>query len=385
MTAKLIVTLFILGACLLPSAQETSLATEPSEVVTKTIDLEFVEIPPSETTYYDMYIEFDSTSTYKISFPTQSGELTLQYCEGKLKVDRNGDGKIDDSDGGSIGQNDIFKVTTFIGDREVQYPFRLEQIGRNYAWIAGRAVLIGHDSKHLIMIYDSDLDGKLGEPMEDTIKCTTFLQEDLDNAMKSGDHPLWRESDTMPVAPIVSLDNTLFDFKMDDKAGAVVLKSYVGKESTVDVKSKAPGWQLRLSHTQSKLHTTVKAGNEALVVPGEYQVHAILMDIPLNNDSQGESDSDRKIAQIYSRYDEPFHITIAEGENSLEIGPPFQLNFEAYAWGKNKKRIEIEDAYLQGVAGEQYMFHLYGKCKPLMEVLVRAGESEEKIGELSYG
>lgn len=341
-------------------------AAQSAPLTAQEIDLKLVD--PAGA--YGYYSEMLKDGKGEIAFPNKLSKLKLQYKDGKLWVDSNADGQIDERDNSVVpGDNAKVMAKAMVGGREVELPIVVRSTYEN-----------GKDSLSVVMGISAAMEGTVnGSTLRLRFGGFTAEPAPKFNAVQfipAGTKP--EDASTEQFSKTLTLGERLYSAEVLDSGWKLKLTPYTGPVARVTVKFSEPanGCQATLASVEGIQTNTAdsRAKSPALFVPGQYGISYI--HLAIYDDKGGhQCVSARRDAKAKP-------ITLAEGENTLTFGGPFKLDVTA---AKKGDTIEFVDAIATGVAGEKYGPSAQNTNGQLFAAYIRGNGTEQELTKLSYG
>lgn len=322
-----------------------------------------------------------------LPFATAGGHLLVRssVIKGKMRIlaDRNGDGRLDEADGGPIGDDEPFEIQAEVGGRQVPYTLQFLAIWPGEATLDSQMVMEGEAEGLRIRIADADVDGRFGESGEDVLEV---------EAAGPGAPTVLRLADYL--GSVVLVGERLYELTTLEQGWVVRLAPWAGEPARVSVKP-GPGiavWGLRLATADRHLFFAVAPEGKTPVVPGAYAIEDCILVFQPRLLAAGDSWLSRFLgirptpqSSILVCHRRGGRIEIRPGDNNLAVGPPFRLEAEAFLWGRRGDRLAIEDVWLVGQAGESYRADLQGDAGSTLKAFVQAGQERLCLASLEFG
>lgn len=338
---------------------------KPSEPQAQTIDLKFVEVAsPSYFTGVRL-----QNGSGEMAFPNTRSKLKFRYKDGKLWVDSNADGRIDDRDNSVVpGNNAKVLAKAIIGARQVDLPIFVNHVSNNgkadsYAMVGVGGAMEGEINGATLRL----MFGEFSSSRTPNFRSAQFIPE----GTKPSAVPAEQFSKTL------ALGERLYFVDVGMSGWRVTLTPYAGPIAKVTLKLSEPTNACDLTLTNAddaKSTRTITAGKQALLVPGRYRISGV--HLAINNDKGGHQ-------CVSARSDDKATpLTLAQGQTTIPLGGPFKLDFTATL---NGRTIEITDASASGVSGEKYGPSASNGKDQLFAAFIVAGGREQELTKLSYG
>jgi len=305
----------------------------------------------------------------EIPFATASGKLLLRVERGLLRADINGDAKLDQADGDGTPLHGSLSVPVQLGDRSIPYQLKAEMIFGGMVVLASSTRLQGNVGNVPVVFVDTNVDGRFGQP-------------GLDSYQVGSDGTCLRQGRTVQVG------DALYHVEMTEDGGTVSTRPYGGPVATVTMAPAEPQWQvtLKLAHESHEMCAEVSSGEGCRLVPGSYQIEQATARF-----TKGATG-----VLAAARSERTPLLTLASGDNRIQAGPPFKLEFSAFCSKESPADVEIEDVALVGAAGERYRASVWwsssgllsfftGKHKSRLECLVKQPEQVHRLSTMEYG
>lgn len=294
-----------------------------------------------------------------IRFANASGMLRLRVEQSRLRLDRNGDGEIDDRDGPAIAPHgEIAEVTVRRGEGEGTVGVRAMHISNEIVVLQPATVLQGTLGGTTVRLIDGDLDGRLGGA-EDVIAL--------------GD------AEPVPWSALVAIDGGLRRLAVSADARELVSTPYAGPLASIrlELAPARPGpsvaeCALTLVHESGDFACRLAAGGSTLAPPGAYTITEATLTVA--------SPGGRPLFTLYDR--EPARLTVAEGPEGVTLrrGLPNRLAFDACldaSGAASVSAVRLED----GLGGRWQA----SVNDSQMQVLLRAEGRDRPVAKLEYG
>jgi len=330
------------------------------------VDLSFVERKEGPNSWYAYALDNDG----KISrpFANGAGKITYQLLDGKLRVDSDGDGVIDEKDAPAVELKDgregvRVKVAVALGGKTVEYPLVVRSLeGREQAIMVGSAAMLeGKFGNHTIRIYDANQDGRFGNAGD----YVTFRSDSAAGTIEY----------LMPWTRTVAVDKQLHRLELLGASAKLKLTPYTGPVAELEVQGPkdAKGLQVTLQEVNGEQIGRWMGVGAALFVPGKYRIQSVQYQVA-ENSPQGS---------LFGYHDlDTDLLELKEGKNVLKVGPPLKMEIAAN-W--KAEEVEITAARITGVAGEMYRPNVQEDQGDKFAAYVRAGGKEQELTKLGFG
>jgi hypothetical protein len=343
------------------------------------------------------FIRLDASGSGSIPFANDAGKLLVSVTDGKARLDTNGDGVIDDKDTPAAQYGEIIKVRFTLGGRSAEYPVRIQGTNRNYVSLGGYLALEGTLDGCAIRLFDANLNGTFGEAGKDTVEVAASAD--------AGSPPDADDAEPQKMGRFIAVKGHLVQVTPLDGGSPLTYRSYTGEPALLTVKPAAPATSctLELLHSDGLMYARVSEQNPVPLLPGTYRIQESRLDVSIEgerpsivrrigNALRGEFfPTGPRVVTLSGDADssggEEAVLTVRPGPQEIIPGPPFRLAFLASRWSGHRDRVEIQAAWLAGAAGERYTPSCSGpgtKDSSLTS-LVRAGNREQKLSDLSHG
>jgi virulence-associated protein VagC len=357
----------VAGAFLLPGLGFVgpALAQEPQATV---VELQFKERKEDSNYWYGFGLDKDGKVVR--SFATASGKWTLQVVNDKLRADTNGDGVIDDKDAPACEANNEqeavrVKVPVRFGEKTVDYPLcvRIQKSDNQRFLIVGSAAMLeGKFGQHVIRIYDSDLDGRLGTPGDNV---AIELPQSKDRGGLN----------SLPWSRTMMFDGKLHEVELVNKGTALKLAPYTGPIAEVQLEFTQPVKNERAILQEAGNVQLGQCSSRAMsvFVPGKYRIYNLNFQL-----GEGAGAVYLNASQAYNTAP----LELKAGKNVIKVGPPFKMEFTA---ARNGEMLESTQASITGQAGELYRPSVQEDRGDIFAAYIRLGEKEQKLTTLGFG
>ena len=329
-------------------------------------------------------IRLDKRGRTEIDFPTERGKLLFEFSNGVLRADVNSDGVVDEADGEGVrpGTNKPLAVRVAVGERTFRYPFVVQFAEEDYAVLSAFVALKGEFEGHTVELIDKNMNGVFGERGRDSLVVVD------DRAAGPG----WA-GEPGPFAPVQAIGGELYDVEVLEGGMALHLSPFEGERSTLllRVGETVSDVSLTLQEAGGRFNCSASSQKKTVLVAGEYVIlwcMATLKSEGPEGDGPAAPFGGFGVTPMLSGYlgDRSCTLTVSRGENVIDAGPPFRLDFDASVSGRDKSRFEVTDAYLIGAAGERYKADCRTageKCS--LQCILRSGGKELSSSKLEYG
>jgi hypothetical protein len=174
----------------------------------------------------------------------------------------------------------------------------------------------------------------------------------------------------------ISLDGKIYTLEMLDSGWKLSLTQYTGPVALVklNISKPANGAQVTLASLDDTQTREADSKDSTAFIPGEYRLKGV--HYAIYDDKGGH--------QCVSAEGDPAQqpIKLAEGENTLNIGGPFKLDFTASFDGETLK---FTKAVAIGVSGERYGASASNENGQMLMALLKIDGKEQELTKLEYG
>ena len=336
-----------------------------AQAAEKTTDIPMVlkESPDNASPTGFTYIRLDANGQGELPFATATGKLVVKLDGEKLRVDTNGDGRVDDQDAPPRGIRETVKVPVRFGDRAASYTLRVLFLPKQLAGLGGACWLEGTFGQTRIRIQDQNLNGVFGEAGKDTV------------ALGEG-------GVVSPWTGTLEVEGRLYSVALGADASSLRLTPYAGPRAWVALKTDDPAVEVRagLMETSGLAFAECQGAAPTRCLPGSYRIQHLMLVERAPGAAPGQArpllvgDGNGGI------------LALAPGTNTVTYGPPFTLAFKAVRDAAGGPAFTVQSAALVGKGGETYRACDYANREgSALECLVRAGNEEQKLATLEYG
>jgi len=304
----------------------------------------------------------------ELAFGAEGATLALQFADGKLNVDLDGDGKFSsEGDGDPIENGGSVTLSTMLAGRKIDYPVTVQFVSRNrYVMFRNDLVLRGKMGETAVELHDSRLNGR-------------FQDYGVDSLMV-GDA-------RVPLKKVVRIEDKLMNVAFVEKKGVLNLSLSPYEKPVGTLRVICPeGWgaNLRLDRDDHVYFAEVTEAKQITLPSGEYKVLSSMLAKPPYDAKSG-----KRPDTYLSGYDREGRCTVdvKAGDNEVKVGLPLKLAAQAVSLSEDKSKVKVTTADLVGQAGECYraLVQASSKTESKLECWVRAGEKSEKLSDMGYG
>lgn len=322
---------------------------------TTTIDLKLIELKDQSGMYgYGL----DPKGEAKIQYENQAGYLLLRHQNGKLAIDTNGDGKLDEKDVAPfVPRNTMVQVATKIGQRMVEMPMLIASVqgeGEDrYVMLNPRGALEGQFGEYRITLL-AHLSGRIAQE---------YTNVAISGAKRTVGGP-W--------SPTMAIGDDLYEVALVEDGQKLSLKRYTGEIATAKVALADETLGCNVALQSDKQYARFGGAETAKLVPGDYRLDSVMLSRKSGNEISwfsGQHERDKK------------PLSLKTGENTIKVGPPLMMDFTAT---RNGEMIEISDVKISGAGGETYRPSVR-EPKETFAAFIKLGEKEEKLCKLGFG
>jgi hypothetical protein len=325
------------------------------------VTLRFVEDPGERRGLSSR--SFDKSGRVELPLNNAAGRLLLQYRNGKLWADTNGDGTIDGKDGPPVTPERVtIRVAAKVAGKSVQYPLFIDRVH-----------MVGASPRQLVFSPRGTLEGKFGAytlRILDGNEMARFGNAGDDIALIPTAAPA-RPAVRLDWSPTIELDGSLYRIEMLGDGAQLRVTPYAGEVARVALQAPANNAtaSVLLVAEDGKQISALHPDHVSLLVPGKYRVSCTL------HGARGASYLINQASGHKAFFD------ARQGENVLKVGAPFSLQFTATRTGDE---VEFTAGTLLGRAGEPYRPMFAARQHEGCAAYVRVGEKEMKLCDLEF-
>lgn len=315
-----------------------------------------ISAPTTPNGYSGMqYVRFNKNLEGSFKFATASQKVNVKVqADGKLLVDKNGDGKFDATDGAALSKGGSFTIPIMFRGKSYNYPLTVVSVSKRYLTISSKACLTTKHGETTISLLDSNVNGVFGEYGRDSIE----VGSENSRMLK------------------VNLIGDKFHFLKVSKGGkSLLLADYTGTVGLLelDLSDKLTAAAVSITHVKTGYSTQVRKGKKTKLLAGDYRVNGTSLYF--------ENESKQK-ATLIGRYEKSVILKIKAGKNSYKFGLPLKLDFKA---SNTNGMLNVSWAGLRGTGGEVYKPNVYGVVRSTLYSYIKSGALEKPLKKLGYG
>ena len=307
----------------------------------------------------------------EMPFTTASGKLRLKKTGEKILVGWDNDGKLAEVGTKDAARQIAMKIPVRLAGKAFEYPLSLVAMNgppsdeyNQLVYVMGSVSLEAKFGQTAVRLYDTNLNGHFGDPGDN-------LQIGEKGSMRA-------------VTKYVEIEGKIRELQVVNDGEALKLLPYTGPTATLKLKAKE-GWstEVKLVHAQGIFMADVVQGAEALLLPGAYQLEEAVSQFGNKTTVEGRTEYP---IQFSSSGKDVAPIKIKDGQNSLDVGPPFRLEFSAARSAAGDGTVNVTDVVLIGAGGERCRASNYGSNGAgTLTCFVRSAGKEEKVADMEYG
>lgn len=314
---------------------------------------------------FGLPIDSDGLTTIQ-PFANDAGKLIIREENGKLHLDSNGDGVVDDKDDPPFVPSEItVTVDCNISGKRMRYPLHICRVKENEnktasakKWIecCQVAVLKGRYKEGAVSLTEQ-------MPMAQFYTASVLQISGFDR-----DDPRRTITNLYDFVLVVNGKVQIVE-QLPDGPG-LKITPYAGRAAELKLKidKVIPCAGVNLSGYGKFGYVTTE--QKGLFVPGTYRVDCISL-----------SNTNKPPNYMSGGLETP--LILKEGENTLTLGPPFRMEC---GFSTNKDgALKITKIDIVGAAGERYRPVVPTADGESLEWFIRAGTDEQSLGKLSYG
>ncbi|MHC5057475.1 MAG: hypothetical protein ACYTKD_22605 [Planctomycetota bacterium] len=381
----------------LVAAARLALAAAPGEQ-TREIPLKLVTAGQPGPGQGMAQVRLDAKGEGSIPFENAAGKLLVRFADGKVFVDVNADGKIDDADGEGLkalepgpfpGSYPTFKVAARIAGQDAEYPLSLFFARQEIVILGSDASLRGKVGDATVTLFDSDVNGSFSDVGRDGILVTEGKTPAPAQFLPAGPGRLGR---------VAAIGGELFNIEVKRGGASLGLSPYEGEKATLTLKTRELVQQatLMLAHRGGLFTCQVASGAKTVLPAGDYTIVQSQLGLKLPQDGKpapsiverflGGGGGGPDVAMLAGGGDATTPVvTMRAGENEVSPGHPLKLEFTARA-APGRRKLQVTDASIVGGMGERYRAQIYAPgVESTLTVHVRAGGRERRLSKLEYG
>lgn len=334
------------------------------------------------------FLQPEGIGPASIPFATADGKLRVLKKEGGWLVDRNGDGKLDDTDLPLIaGAGDTCTVPLRLAGTVTPCTLRVMHAQENWLYLTGSSTLDATVGGQRLRLVDRNLDGRFDEAGVDGVMQETPADQG--------------PAQVVPLTRIVRLGDRLMHIAVVEDGAALTCTPYDGPVAQVtaelvqaakDTAFKASGMSLVLVAADHQAALCIAGTGRQIAVPGTYRIeqdHLTLTMPPAKGGlgtaiigaliGQRAAGGERQ-AMLFSG--QQGSVTLTAGDNTLKRGVPDRLSFTATTDGEGG--VTIADAMLEDGHGGAWRASLNGSDGTLA-CLAKKGAVTRQLTTMEYG
>jgi hypothetical protein len=356
--------------------------------------VELKAVPSADETFGSQFARIGAGGTGSIPFANAEGRLLLKAAGKKVRLDSNGDGVVDDKDAPPAAPGEIVTVRFLLGGRSAEYPVRVEAVENQYVALGGCLVLEGAFDGWRIRLIDAELDGTFGRTGEDSIDVAESKPAGAKKEAEEEDG-----SEPLPLGSVLSVKGRLYEATVSEGGTRLALRPYTAETGRLTFKGGAGvrSWRLQLSHADDLQFAHVRDADPVRLVPGTYRITMSQISLV---PKRGKGDA-RKPKEGGDREEEAVDLSgywdyagsegpvlhVGSGGQTITLGPPFRLDFDASRAAGKAGRYQIEEPRLVGAGVEWYTPETSAPDgqESTLTSHVRAGGREQKLSTLEFG
>jgi hypothetical protein len=305
-------------------------------------------------------------------FATADGQLRIAKRHGGWLFDRNGDGKLDDSDLPVVKPKDTFTVPVSIAGKPQAVELTLYNVNNDREMLLyGSLALAATIGDQRIWILDVNLDGRFDQIGVDQMAVSPVADPPR---VRAGLDQLFVLGDKLTGCAVV------------DQGAALTLKPWAGAVATVTCELAPPSGadkpivksaSITLRHADGLMNLTLVPGKALTAVPGIYRVVSERITIALPGQPAN--------APVTLMGEGPFpSVTLAAGTNVVKRGIPDRLVYSAVI--SEPGTVLVDSVALADAHGGRWRANLSGsKAKDTITCLAKSGTDEKELGTMEYG
>jgi hypothetical protein len=359
--------------------------------------VEMKPVPSADESFDSQIARLDPTGAGSIPFANAGGRLLLKAAAKKVRLDSNGDGAIDDRDAPPAEAGETVPVRFLLGSRAAEYPVRIEAVENQYVVLGGCLVLEGAFEGCTIRLYDTEMDGTFGQAGKDTVRIVEPKKPGAKEE-EAGEE----EAEALPLGRVLCVKGRLYEAAVSDGGCRLALRPHAGETAQLTIRGGAGvrSWTLQLAHADNAQFACVAGAGPAVLVPGAYRIASSEVSLEPKREKkprqkaaarEAEAEEDDDTLEISGSWDfagrEGPILEVRAGAQTVTVGPPFRLAFDASRVAGKAGKVVIEEPRLVGTAGEWYTPDT--NAPPGQESAltshVRAWGKEQKLSTLEFG
>ena len=325
-----------------------------------TIDLKFIESPEGARSWYGFGQDADGMVRRPFGKPGKF--LVMKVADGKVRIDTNGDGLVNDKDAPAVQPDKERRsaqvhVSAEVAGKEVKYPLDIQL----YEWgaaVGSAAALEGRFGDYTITIQDGNVDGRFGG------------DGDMVRAQKAG-----QPAQPLPWSRAIALDRQIYRLEMTGDGAQLKLDPYTGPvaEVTIAVADSFRNVNVTLNESKNVQVAQFSGVETGLLIPGNYRIGGL----------QGQVGPANQPQHLFAYHDyQTAPIELKPGKNVVKVGPPLEMSFNATLSGLT---LDLADVKITGVAGEMYRPNVDAAQGDTFAVYIRSGGKDAELGKLEFG
>lgn len=381
----------------------------------KEIRLYLIE-PPQTIMHHSTIFRINLDANGEGHYPAPSyanGEFRIISQNGRVRVDCNGDGIVDEKDGPGYKTNTVFRIPIIYADKNINCPMAFIAIEDRFVLIQCRMVLEGVFQGRAFYIFDSFLSGDAPKLNRSRFMIT---HSSTSEKMKS-----------ISLNRFTPIDDSLYEVELINENHSIRFIPYSNKSTLLLLKTdpSVSDVSANLRHEDNLQCLYLDKEETAVLLPGGYSCQISVLRIKpfpewaeqlrnhaayheFMNKIDMRQERSVQITEAYSfsltgiftrgtlnheifKEDQPYLIHLPPGKTYLEIGPPFQLGFSAILSRKQKNKIAILGLYFTGCGDEKYNGRIICDRVPSgmggflpIDIFVRINNREHPIGRCEY-
>ena len=296
----------------------------------------------------------------RLPFGATGKFLVMKVVGDHVRVDTNGDGRLDDDDAPAFRPEEQRTTRIYvpfeIAGKPLKYPLHVRWAG-NAPMVSSAAVLTGQFAGHTISIYDSNLDGRFGGS-RDEIQLQKRRQE----------------ADPLPWSDALAIDGRIYRLKVLDDGARLKLEPYAGPVAEVEIEA-AAGIKMvhvTLREADGAQVARIPRAETGLLIPGKYRIDWAYGYV-------GAGDDAPILSGRHKEKTAP--LELKPGRNIINVGPPMKISFSATRSGLT---LELADVEIAGMSGELYRPGVNAAEGDTFAVFIKSNGKERALGKLKF-
>lgn len=311
-------------------------------------------------------------------FGNDVGKLLFRVDGTSVRLDNNGDGRIDQEDAPAFEpafKDNVVQVNYRFGGQIVKYPLNIRSAqtlkghGRKMVGFGDLGLLEGAFDGHRIQIAGPGV--RSGTFASSDCFVSVFKLGEALNCYFSAQKLSW-----------LVVGDRLLSGTMEEKGTRLRLTCYEGAVARFKAEAAAPFSCGRVMLGNDTHSAWAELGKEGRLPPGTYTKLFVALVDPAKSSGNVFPASFRGVI-VASRGDPACRYELAEGANTIRVGPPFELvcRFE-----RREESVQLLSVAVKGVAGEVYeMSSRPERNEDSYVWFLRGGGEEQVIGKLEFG